>query len=45
MGRGYYCVTKGIDSGKKTLHTTSAMSANSHRAAKRGEKLQLRRRH
>ena len=45
MGRGDCCVTRGVDSGEKTLNTTSAMNGNSHRAAKRGEKLQLRRRH
>ena len=39
MGRGDCCVTRGVDSGEKTLHATSAMNA------KRGEKLQLRRRH
>ena len=44
MGRGDYCVTRGVDSCEKTLHTISVMNANSHRAAKRGEKLQLRRR-
>ena len=44
MGRGDYCVTRGVDSREKTLHTTSVMNANSHRVAKRGEKLQLRRR-
>ena len=38
------CVTRGVDSGEKTLHTTSAMNANLMNA-KRGEKLQLRRRH
>ena len=44
MGRGDDCVTRGVDSCEKTLHTTSVMNANSHRAAKQGEKLQLRRR-
>ena len=44
MGRGDCCVTRGVDSGEKTLHATSAMNANSMNA-KRGEKLQLRRRH
>ena len=29
MGRGDYCVTRGVDSGEKTLHTTSAMNAYS----------------
>ena len=37
-------MTRGVDSGEKTLHTTSVMNANSINA-KRGEKLQLRRRH
>ena len=45
MGRGNCCVTRGVDSGEKTLHTILVMNANSHRVAKRGDKRQLRRRH
>ena len=32
------CITRGVDSGEKTLIDTSAMNANSHGTAKRGEK-------
>ena len=32
-------MTRGVDSGEKTLHTIPAMNANSHGTAKRGEKL------
>ena len=32
------CITRGVDSCEKTLIDTSAMNANSHGTAKRGEK-------
>ena len=40
-GRGDYCMTSGVDSGEKTLHTTSGNACKCSWEAKRGEKLQL----
>ena len=36
--RGDCCITRGVESGEKTLDTTSVMNANSYGTAKRGEK-------
>ena len=36
--RGDCCITRGVDSGEKTLDTTIGNRCNSHGTAKRGEK-------